>query len=458
MFNRVMDYGKKIDLLIKEKTGCELPRLLLFVFIISTFAITLIRAAITQITYDEAMTYLYWCRPAIFRPEGMKEIYFNSNANNHLLNTYMITLFDHFFKHPYNEFVIRLPQLLFFLLYLAIIVVLYRKKQLSASVAVFLTANYYLDEFYGLARGYAMSNTLMLCACISYLAFKRSKYTEDKYLILCSAFYAFSITANTVALLLLPSFGFMWLMALKGRLIKTIKKHAVYLLLWFGFLGIMTGYHMIVTQQKTLFTGLERGFFDCYFISISRMFINNLLYAKILGAFFVALLVLFVILLIYHKNFLDCDFFCGLLIFLAVSIIAQLIFKKGYATERELIPFYSFFVFAVWEAGSQLCGCIKVLDLNSAAMKYCVGILCILLVCNYYRQLDISATRDWNWEYSSNGNYDYGRKEHTIKQYIVSQGDWDKMPIEKRSESDLFYINYLDRIYIDAELEYDAPY
>ncbi len=452
MLSGINKIRTKIQLLIREKTGYDTGEFFFIIFIATTFIITLIRAAITQITYDEAFTYLQWCKPAIFRPEGARDIYLNSNANNHLLNTYLITLFDHFLNRRYNEFVIRLPQLIFFFVYLFMIIVLFHKKLIPSLVAVFLGSNYYLDEFYGLARGYAMCNTLVLCACASYLAYKRSDYEKDRYLVYCSMFFAMAMTANTVVLLLLPSFGIMWLMGLnkKKKLFIVLRKYALYLILWAGFVALMTGYHMIVTQQKTLFTGLERGFFECYFVSVGSMFIGNMVFARVLGALLALLLLLLSVLLIYLGKLKDCDFFIGLLVFLAVSVIAQLIFKKGYATEREMIPFYAFFVYAVWEAVSAINMKWEILRSRSRMIAVCSGVLCILLVLNFYRQIDINATRDWNFEYGENGNYDYGLKEHAIKQYIISQGDWDRMTTKPVSESELFYITGLDDIYINA--------
>lgn len=454
MHSVLKGFSEKIQTLIRKKTGVDAAEFFFIVFVATTFIITLIRAGITQITYDEAFTYLKWCKPSIYSPAGFKDLYLNSNANNHLMNTYLITLFDHFLGRRFNEFVIRLPQLLFFLIYLSVIIVMNHKKLIPPLAAVFLSSNYYLDEFYGLARGYAMCNTLVLCACVSYLAYIKSEYEKDSYLVLCSIFAALALTANTVILLLLPSFGIMWLSALirKKRLAAVLKKYAVYLVLWCCFVGVMAGYHMIVTQQKTLFTGLERSFFECYFIGTGSMFIGNMFFAKILGIICVVLLTAVAGMLIYNKKILQCDFFVGLLVFLAVSLLAQLIFKKGYAAERELLPFYAFFVFAMWEAIA------KISDKNAGMIslkpgfdRWCVRIFCILLVLNFYRQLDINTTRDWNYEYNLNGNYDYGRKEHTIKQYIISQGDWDRMTAKPESESDLFYINALDDIYINAE-------
>lgn len=150
--------------------GAKAENLGILLFIFFSFAITVIRAATTQMTFDEAYTYLKFCKPSIYHWSGIKALFTESIANNHLLNTYLITLFDYIFKSKYCEFIIRLPSILFYAVYLLIVWKLYSMKYLGILETVLLIANYYLDEFFGLARGYAMAYMLVFLTCLSYEA------------------------------------------------------------------------------------------------------------------------------------------------------------------------------------------------------------------------------------------------------------------------------------------------
>ncbi len=447
-----MKYLQNLSEAIKEKTGYDVSEIMILIFLMSAFAITMIRAAITQITDDEAFTYLKYCKPAIFRLEGFKDIFNNSIANNHLLNTYLITLFDHFFKHRFNEFIIRLPVLMFFLIYVLSIFALYKKKYIPATVAVFLSSNYYLNEFYGLARGYAMCNTLVLLACASCLIWKKSDYEKDGYMILSSIFIALAVLSNTIVLLSLPSFGFMWLIGLinKKRVLEVLRKYAVYLVVWGSFVGALIKYHMNVTAMKQLYTGAGSSFFECYFVSIGKMFIGRRELALILGCILAISILTLLIWLVYLKKILNCIFFVGIMVFGVTSVLMEFLFGKGYACGRELLPFYALIVFGMWDAVA----CIRQQSRQNPCLgvccKYFCAVICMLFVLNYVRQIDISSTREWSWEYSFDGSRDYGRREHIYRDYIIADGEWGKMQIPE-SESDLFYISKMDDIYINAK-------
>ena len=98
------------------------------------FSISLIRAASTAITYDEAFTYLHYSQSIT----GFLQI---GLANNHPLNSFLIYAATLLTGLKYNELVIRLPNLLAYLLYLAIAVQISKRfhyKYLAFSLLCFL--------------------------------------------------------------------------------------------------------------------------------------------------------------------------------------------------------------------------------------------------------------------------------------------------------------------------------
>ncbi|MCD6596540.1 MAG: hypothetical protein J7L04_02560, partial [Bacteroidales bacterium] len=83
-------------------------------------------------------------------------------TNNHILNTLLMKLFEWGFGA--SEFVLRLPNLLAFILYLGSSFMLIRKGGQKLMIAFFmlLTFNPYLLDFFGLARGYGLSIGFMV--------------------------------------------------------------------------------------------------------------------------------------------------------------------------------------------------------------------------------------------------------------------------------------------------------
>ena len=61
-------------------------------FSIFAFVVTLIRSAVTAITYDEAYTYLFISRENMLDPEFLQKMFSKEGciANNHWLNSFLI--------------------------------------------------------------------------------------------------------------------------------------------------------------------------------------------------------------------------------------------------------------------------------------------------------------------------------------------------------------------------------
>ena len=146
-----------------------------------------------EIRFDEFDTFRY--------------VYNESVANNHWLNTVAIAAAERLIGVSYCEFAIRLPNLVFFAIYCAFVCIGYQKRMFSFLCASFLLLNYYLDEFYGLARGYAMAQTCVFAAAWFYLRWKNSRYRGHGNLIGCALSLMIGTYANTVVFLVFPAFG-----------------------------------------------------------------------------------------------------------------------------------------------------------------------------------------------------------------------------------------------------------
>lgn len=137
-----------MDVRIKQNPVIFLPGILLFGYIV-------FRAIALPITHDESNTVLTYAA----YPVRDILLYSDPVPNNHILNTLLIkalvSLFD------LHSFVVRLPNVLGFLLYYGALLGIIRKMQLPALAAcacIFvMTCNPFFIEFFSLARGYALA-------------------------------------------------------------------------------------------------------------------------------------------------------------------------------------------------------------------------------------------------------------------------------------------------------------
>ena len=161
------------------------------------FTISVIRSLKTGITFDEALTYLNF----VLNPEADNVDFM---ANNHLLNTYLIKFLTFLTGIKYNEFLIRIPSLIFYIVYIIYtyrLSHLYKNKYFISSLLLF---NYVINEFASLARGYMMASSIVLMGIYYYKKWLLEKKNND----LKKALFLLLISglANTITLIIFGSF------------------------------------------------------------------------------------------------------------------------------------------------------------------------------------------------------------------------------------------------------------
>ena len=451
--------------------------IILLLFIAVIFTVTAVRAAITNITYDEAFTYTHYSLPLNMfiksgfslneflknfrkvrgesnininaeKPEVMqgeaevpKDLsqrldekftkiglygmsYWNKIntllnyvvANNHILNTLSISLVEFLFGTHYDEFAIRLPVLLFFAAYLFAVYICCKKSIISFTCAVLLLSNYYLCEYYGLARGYGMAHTLLFLACIAYILWRKSNFSANKFLIASMALLLLAASANTIVLLIFPAFGALMLFRLykNNNLKKFILSHKFFVSLFFIIAFALTGYHFLITASGKPMPSSADSFYNDLIMSYAKMFINsNILAANILAGavlFFAAAAFLFLIIKNYYKT---CDFVFMLIIFAFTNILMQFLMHKGYMIDRVAVTFYSFIIISLNELFRSA---IK-FNIKKAALAIC----CLCLI-SFIAQIDVHSTRDFNDNYHCREKI--LRAYMTGEQYIPEDNIW----------------------------------
>ncbi len=406
---------------------------LLVLMAAAVLAITVTRAAITEITYDEAFTYMAYAQEIRFDEfDTFRYVYNESVANNHWLNTVAIAAAERLIGVSYCEFAIRLPNLVFFAIYCAFVCIGYQKRMFSFLCASFLLLNYYLDEFYGLARGYAMAQTCVFAAAWFYLRWKNSRYRGHGNLIGCALSLMIGTYANTVVFLVFPAFGILWLWRLisEGQFWPFLKKWAWFVVLFVFSSFFMLKYHFKVSAPGlTLFTGD-----DDFYHSVIQSYIAMITTAPVLGSVLLILLCMIsaAAAAILRKDVLRCDLMISLVIFIVTNILMNAVTKRGYITDRVTLPFYGYIVLSIFELWSAAWKKWNPAWLNGGRKRklhLAASVLIVLLLgIRFAQQLSFTKTIDWA--------HNYGDRDRLLGGFIVT-GEFPK--IEKDGPNDQFY-------------------
>ena len=379
-------------------------------FCIFAFMITLIRSVVTAITYDEAYTYLFFSRDNMLDPRFLWKLFSKEGciANNHWLNSFLIFFVTKFIKtnyreFTYNEFMIRLPVLVMYVIFLLAVFQNFRKKKISFTILILMVGNYYLNEFYGLARGYGMANTFIFLLCMEYIDWKKSDFSEMKHLIFAMIYAVLALLSNTIVLLLFPAVGLVCLYRLiqKKNLKLFFAKCWLAFVIFAGVCLLMLVYHLNISSEgKPLFTGDEAGFFECFVKGYVGMYLNNAGWVTA-GAVTISVLAA-ISLLVVNKKITELDFSVMMIIFILLNLIMEQVMQKGYIVSRVLVPFCSFMVLAVSELFSS--GWSIVVEKTGRRLpvncgKIISALVCVFCLGLFMIKIELRVTRDWGRDY-----------------------------------------------------------
>ncbi|SCY46738.1 hypothetical protein SAMN02910370_02702 [Lachnospiraceae bacterium XPB1003] len=217
------------------------------------------------ITWDEGLTYVIHCQSLFYSDGFWKGIvgylsgYTRCAGNNHLLNTILIGIAERSTGIRFNEYIIRFPTTVFLLIYLFVSFKEYIEKRITEVGFTALICCAYLDEFFALARGYAMSAALVLIASLFYMRWIR----EKKKLFSVLAFYTLIIAeiSNTAALLIAAAFSLEFLFdIIINKKFKIVKKLWIPMLIYIMAQGLIIIHHLHITEwDSSLYSEKECG-------------------------------------------------------------------------------------------------------------------------------------------------------------------------------------------------------
>lgn len=406
---------------------------IIFCIMIIVFVLTVIKAVAASMTWDEAYTYIEYVKLVnFFDVNVIKDLYYNSLANNHWLNTFLINVVERLTGIEYNEFLIRLPSLSFFVIYLCYVWLLFKKNYISFLTVILLCGNYYLNEFYSLARGYGMASTLILIACYFYIKWRESGYEASGQLMLSATMLMIGTFANTIVFMVYPAFGLLFLFNLikVKRLKNFLLSYWWYVVLFTIGSFLMLKYHFIVSAEDLpLYVG-NGNFYESVICSYIHMFVNRPWMDLIMtGGLLVCIMGCIFIL---KSQIIKCDFFLMLIIFIVTNIVMCHLTGKGYMTGRVALPFYCFVVISVSEVLFKAYR--EILHMNNIVSILLVAGVFVFCFASYKNKYNPNATIDWG--------YDCGRREEVLAGYIsLSLESDDALPVNKKKKSmaDVFY-------------------
>jgi hypothetical protein len=289
--------------------------------------------------------------------------------------------------------------------------------------------NYGVHEFFGLARGYGMAASLVLMGIYYYKVWV-DDIDKIKKLSLSFACFILACFANTVCLLVLASFlvdAFFRLLSAK-KIMEYIKRQWLFVIFGLIIIPFIIKYHLMISQDgMPLFSGNE-SFFKSVVLSSFYVFGVASNYQVLI--FITSLILLVIIIYFTRKIEWKGNLSVILIIYFVMLITSTVIFKKGWLTERLLIPVTPLYVLFMMEL------------LNRIQSKK-IGIVLdifVILICifNFSINLDFQHTRDW---------YDnYQIKKIAYDAYSNNNTNEDNKKIDQFYDKNVVINFYRDKI------------
>ena len=361
--------------------------------------IAVIRAGHTEITYDESFTYLNYVR-GMSRAQ-LPRLFWDAQTNNHMLNTLLIWVVQVVSNSYYNEFLIRLPNLLFYGVYLGLAVYMLLTRAIPFWVYGLLVFTVYVNEFFGLARGYGMATCLVLVAVFFYMRWRALGDKGFYALTLSFAAFALGGAAITYVLVILLAFGVDALLRLlqEKRLWCYLKSQWLALVPVAALCLLMAVYQMLTLRNTGFTPGGATGplaFYPAFFEGFIGSFTTS---ATLVRALAPLLLVWFLAgLALFYKKLGQSVFVRPFLINVAVwTLLAT--FGSAIPLERGYLIFYPVMLLTVWELArwfrEGLQGHMAGLPLGAYLPGAAAAATLVLAVAVFFSTVSVHTTRDW---------------------------------------------------------------
>lgn len=380
----------------------------IFVFLSAAFVWTAayLHAARACLTYDEAFSYVYYIHPLqLTKLSSVQEIFTDCLANNHILNTILCNLAVKISGKVWTDFIIRVPALLFCAIYLFLVILLFCKKEIGYMTAALLVWNYYLNEFFALARGYGLAAAMVMAAAVMYCFWcRRGKF---RYLSLFLVFMTLGVMANTIVLLIFAAFiPYIFYQLLRSK--KLLRYIGGQCFVWLPMLLVniwLLRYHLMVSEEgKPLYVG-SGGVWNSVVKGYLQTFTANRTLAGILSIGLVFAAAGAVLLLINLKTIDQTRFLIPTLTYFIILLVLAHVLHMGLPRGRTLLPAYAVMVLCFMECLTALWRFCKERlipesrERTANILKQILGAaICLILLVLFVKETDLYSYTDWRDE------------------------------------------------------------
>ena len=350
------------------KTNKKIINLMIIFF--SLFILIIFKAKNTEITVDEAYSFLNYAYVGDYLNIGI--------ANNHILNSYLIYLFQNI---GYSELILRLPNILFGLVYLLAAFQISKRTKNYIFSSALLLLNPYIIDFFSIERGYGISTSLIFLAIYLYVNFKEHSLIWPIILLSISTL---SYHVSVVYLIIF------WFINLK----KIITNEKKILAFFINFIVIATSLvNIYILFQITAFGRPLYGVPNITIINLlSGSFGLHGLYVNesLLFKFFLSIFFLLPILSFskFEKNIKRIVLISYSSLF-SIYLIPYIL-DKPFPLLRTVLPFLPPILFLLVETSK-----IYFNNFNFKYMNLISTITVVILLSNFVNNIELRKTIDW---------------------------------------------------------------
>jgi hypothetical protein len=347
------------------------------------FLIALIRSVTVGLTYDEADTYSsytkYW--------NGFLTI---NIANNHPLNSFLIYLTTKLTGISFNEFILRLPNVIAFFVYLLLAYKIASGQKYRYFTFSILVLNPYLNEFFGLARGYGIAAMFTLAALMFY------SENPKNYRKIIIALYLLTLSTTSILSGLVLFASFLTFVTIFNIGIKNLPQflrgNFIHIIFLFAINAYLAYVFLTVTKNDPNLAGDYSGnLFKAIPMIYASMLITSATGKLILA---VGGILFFLVGIATHLKKLSAVPFSTILVLdILITFAASMISHKPLPTGRVLLPMYPLLGLAVGELIT------KMREFTSSRyipvlISATLGIACLLLFRNYINRVNFIYMSD----------------------------------------------------------------
>lgn len=326
-------------------------KILLVIITISIIFVIICRAQCWQIEFDEAVSYMLYAKEFSFH--DIQGVYDRSIANNHWLNTVLIHAVQGVTKQYYNDFLIRLPNVLAGFVYIGTVLAFYfrSRNRFTLLLPFLLLLNNEAEKYFSKARGFGIALAAVMAVFLFYQLWIDEKLENDW--MIRSSVLMFTIANYAVVSMIFTFASFsiivFWKLWQSGYLFTFLKRNLWFIIFICSLEIWIFRYGLFISSNNFPLPCFEGNFIDAMFQTPVSMYVTGILQnivTFLVVVFFVSSLILF------RKKIAKAEYIPILVIYLMIIFLLHIFFDIDYPVLRLTIPVMPLYILSFAEIGS----------------------------------------------------------------------------------------------------------